>query len=66
MNEEHRENIRKANKRWASHICQMCHQSGVAVVDGKDVGGLPGINYRVCGACGYTRAITHRPRKYKP
>ncbi len=61
--DEHRENIRKANRRRASHICQACHNSSVTVRDGRDVGGLPGVNYRQCSGCGWTMAITHRPRK---
>ena len=62
---EHKDNVNKANKRRATHICQNCYASGVTVRDGGEVGGLPGIKYRCCDGCGWTQAITKRQRKYK-
>jgi predicted RNA-binding Zn-ribbon protein involved in translation (DUF1610 family) len=65
MSPEHRDNIRKANQRRAKYLCPMCG-AFVDVRDGKDVGGVPGIQYRQCNGCGWIQAITHKPRKYKP
>ena len=65
MNEEQRENIKRANKRRAAHICQKCHAEPVMERDGSEVGGLAGIKYRCCNACGWAVAITHRPKKFK-
>lgn len=63
MNDEHRENIRAANRRRATHLCQACGQAAVSERDGAEVGGLPGIRYRQCSACGAVRAVTRRPRR---
>ena len=65
MTPEHRENIRKANQRRGSQYCKKCSASGVEVRDGAEVGGMPGIKYRCCNACGWVQAITHRPRREK-
>ena len=65
MNEEQRENIKKANRRRTSRLCPKCGGSDVYVCDGKDCHGMPGINYRVCPGCGWAMAIVHRQRKHK-
>lgn len=31
-------------------------------VDGSKCGGLPGVNYKVCGNCGHARVITKKRR----
>lgn len=64
MTPEHRENIRKANRRRAKHLCPMCG-GDVIVRPGSEVGGLDGINYRQCNGCGWMEAVTRRPRKEK-
>jgi hypothetical protein len=62
MDQEHREAIKKANRRRGTHICQKCKQSGVQVRDGSEIGAMPGIKYRCCNSCGWQWAITHRRR----
>lgn len=41
--------------------CGQCGSIGLKELDGSKVGGLPGLRYRVCDGCGWTRAITKRP-----
>ncbi len=65
MTPEHRDNIIAANQRRGSQFCKKCSAASVEIRDGAAVGGLPGIKYRQCGACGWTQAITHRPRRAK-
>lgn len=50
MDEQHRENVRAANKRRGSQYCRGCGGGGV---DGALCDGLPGIKYRQCGGCGW-------------
>jgi ribosomal protein L37E len=59
VNDRHRENIRKANKQRASYICRRCGGASVKV-DGSKCGGVPGVTYWQCDACGFSRAITKR------
>ena len=42
-----------------------CHKCGntTTLRDGVDVGGMPGIIYDYCNACGWSRAITKKPTK---
>ena len=61
MNDEHREAVRAANKRRAN--CPRCNNT-VEVRDGKEIGGVPTVKYKCCSVCGWTRAITHRQRKF--
>jgi hypothetical protein len=44
-----------------------CHKCGAAHVrvDGKDIGGMPGIQYKHCRACGWSQAVTKRQRREK-
>jgi hypothetical protein len=65
MSDEHRKAVQDANRRRGN--CPNCgtHLFGRVIKDGSEVGGLPGIKYKVCDSCGHARAITHRPRKFK-
>ena len=63
MTPEHREAVRAANRRRASHLCQSCGQASAPERDGSEVDGLPGTKYRQCCACGWIQAVTRRPRK---
>ncbi len=67
--QEARENRRRAAQHAADiksgFKCPKCHGTEMRVRDGKDIGGMPGIKYDECGACGYSRAKTKRPRKEK-
>lgn len=45
--------------------CKRCGGTPLYIVDGKDCGGLPGLNYKVCNNCGNSDAITKRPRREK-
>lgn len=62
MSEEHREAIKAANRRRGN--CPQCGGSSVGRKDGKDVGGMPGIIYKVCNGCGWTSSVTKRNTKY--
>lgn len=65
MTPEHRDAIRAANQRRAIS-CPGCNQTGTRHErDGSEIGGLPGIKYKVCSSCGHTAAITKRPRRFK-
>lgn len=48
-----------------NHCCPKCGASGLETVDGSTLGGMPGINYKSCRACGYSRAIVKRQSKFK-
>ena len=61
MSDEHRDAIRQANRRRGN--CGKCGSVHVEIRDGSEIGGFPGLKYRYCGACGWSRAITSRPRK---
>jgi len=41
--------------------CPTCRTYLAAPAERPD--GLPGIVYRTCAGCGYSRAVTRRPRK---
>lgn len=46
--------------------CRKCGATvGLAVKDGKDCDGMPGINYRVCNNCGHAQPLVTRPKKEK-
>lgn len=42
--------------------CPKCNNT-LEITDAKKVGGLPGVKYRYCNNCGYSRAITKRQKK---
>lgn len=44
--------------------CHKCNNY-CEIVDGSKVGGMPGIKYYLCVACGWTRAIVRKVRKGK-
>lgn len=46
--------------------CQRCNNQALTERDGREVGGLPGITYQCCDACGWSRAITKAGRRQKP
>ena len=43
--------------------CQKCNNQNLAERDGSEIGGMPGIKYQYCGACGWSRAIVKKPAK---
>ena len=52
--EERRRAIQAANQRRGG--CQKCGNTTLETRTGEDVGGLPGLVYLYCGACGASRA----------
>jgi len=62
MEYEHKEAIREANRRRAL-TCHKCGSPEITERDGAEIGGMPGVRYRYCGACGATRAKTTRRRR---
>jgi hypothetical protein len=38
--------------------CQKCNNRSLTERDGREVGGMPGVKYQCCDACGWSRAIT--------
>ncbi len=65
MDQEHRDNIKAANRRRGNCLKCGADKNGLAIRDGSEIGGLPGIKYRCCNGCGWTQAITHRQRRFK-
>lgn len=61
MDDETREKLKAAAKRRA--LCPQC-QNMPEERDGREVGGLPGVTYRYCNACGWCRAKTKRQRRF--
>lgn len=59
MSEEGRENIQKSN-RLRNLTCGKCGSTATETVSGEKIGGLAGIQYKYCGACGWSRAIVKR------
>lgn len=43
--------------------CQKCNNRSLTERDGREVGGMPGIKYQCCDACGWSRAITKAGRQ---
>jgi len=43
--------------------CQKCNNRNLQERDGSQVGGMPGIKYQCCDACGWSRAITKTGRR---
>ena len=42
--------------------CAGCNNRNLLERDGREIGGMPGITYQYCDACGWSRAIT-RPKR---
>ena len=63
MDDEHRQKIKAANRRRKN--CPTCGNSAVETRDGSQVGGMPGIKYKYCVGCGWSRAITKKQGKFK-
>jgi hypothetical protein len=55
--------VRESNRRRAG--CGSCGSTALKTLDGAQIGGMPGINYRVCDGCGWSRAITKRAPREK-
>jgi hypothetical protein len=55
LSDEHRDAIREANYRRANPW--ECGSTSLDIRDGKEVGGMPGINYKYCGGCGWSRPM---------
>lgn len=62
MNSDHRDAIRKSNQ-TRNLRCGQCGSMGLKIVDGAKVGGMAGLNYKVCDGCGWTRALPDAPGK---
>ena len=43
--------------------CGGCNNQSLAERDGGEIGGMPGITYQYCDACGWSRAITKPGRR---
>jgi len=59
LTDEGREAIQKSN-RTRNMRCGNCGATATEIVDGDKIGGLPGLQYRYCAGCGWSRAITKR------
>jgi Zn finger protein HypA/HybF involved in hydrogenase expression len=59
LEHEHKEAIRNASFR-RNYCCHKCGSAQLDIRDGKEVGGMPGINYKVCSACGWSYPIVKR------
>lgn len=64
MDGETKDRMREA-ARNRNITCGGCGHVGTEEVDGSDVGGLPGIRYRHCRGCGWSRAKTVRQKREK-
>lgn len=53
----HNEDPRRTANFRRFHCCKKCGSPCLETVDGAKVGGMPGINYRYCGACGHANPI---------
>ena len=62
LSEEGREAIQNSNRTRGAR-CGKCGAGNTEVVDGARIGGMPGVQYRYCGGCGWSRAITKRISK---
>jgi len=62
LSEDGRKAIQDAN-RYRNLKCAKCGALSLEVVDGEKIGGLAGLAYRWCPGCGWSRAITKRPRR---
>ena len=54
--------VSKAN-RERNLKCGKCGALSLVERDGAEIGGLPGLKYKFCGGCGWSRAITKRQKK---
>lgn len=63
MDFEQRDKLRESARRQHNNCpnCGGLHEER----DGADVGGLPGIKYQHCNACGWTRAKVTRQKRFK-
>lgn len=43
--------------------CAGCNNQDLLERDGREIGGMPGITYQWCNACGWSRAITKPGRR---
>ena len=43
--------------------CAGCNNQDIVERDGSEIGGMPGITYQWCNACGWSRAITKPGRR---
>ena len=43
--------------------CAGCNNQDLLERDGSEIGGMPGIKYQYCDACGWSRAITKPERR---
>lgn len=62
MNEDHRKEIGNSNRRRAYH-CDRCGASGLRELDGDECGGVTGVRYKYCNACGNAKPIVSRQSK---
>jgi hypothetical protein len=64
LSEAGRTAIQESNRDRAQK-CGKCGNLAIDIRDGSKVGGMPGLNYKVCGNCGWSSPITQRPRREK-
>ena len=43
--------------------CAGCNNRNLLERDGREIGGMPGIKYQYCDACGWSRAVTKTGRQ---
>lgn len=59
LTDDGREAIQQSN-RTRNMRCGQCGSTATEIVDGETIGGMPGLRYRYCSGCGWSRAITKR------
>ena len=65
LTEDGRDAIKKSN-RDRGQTCGGCGAFGtLEIVDGSKIGGMPGIQYKHCGGCNWSRAIVKKPARFK-
>lgn len=64
MDDDQRDAIRRSNQ-MRNLRCRKCGAVALRERDGAEIGGMPGLKYEECGACGNARAITKRPKREK-
>jgi hypothetical protein len=64
MNDTRREAIQRSNHE-RNLRCGKCGAMGLTELDDSRIGGMTGLKYKFCNACGWSRAITKRPGKVK-
>ena len=62
MTQEEKDALRVRNQ-MRGITCGKCGSTSTVIRDGGVINAMPGIRYRICDSCGWSRAITSRPKK---